>query len=85
VTREPDAHAVAIPKADLEPHAVSPNAPDAAPARRSVFPPLVRRLVWRRRREAPGPQPRRGDCDHRHRDNEVEAARLHRDDGGQNE
>lgn len=65
MNREPDAHAVAIPKADLEPHAVSPDAPEAAASRRSVFPPLVRRLAWRRRREAPVPQAHRGDCDYR--------------------
>jgi len=68
VNREPDAHAVAIPKADLEPHAVSPDAPEAASSRGSIFPPLVRRLAWRRRREAPA-QPDRGDCDHRRRGN----------------
>jgi hypothetical protein len=65
--REPDAHAVVIPKADLEPHAVSPNAPEAASSRGSIFPPLVRRLAWRRRREAPVAQADRGHCDHRRR------------------
>jgi len=67
VNREPDAHAVAIPKADLEPHAVSPDAPEATSSRRSVFPPIVRRLAWRRQREAPVAPAHRADRDHRQR------------------